>query len=124
MYKAQLSLKILSTAGYWRPIKLSYFFIIFLYNIYSILMTFLVYSFDISLYMYLILHSLNNIDDFAETLCLFLLILVVCVKLTNFLLKRNEIINLIQMMEKDYFLPRDNAEEIIQQNYDYLSRLV
>ncbi|XP_043480582.1 odorant receptor 46a-like [Leptopilina heterotoma] len=122
MYKGQISLIILSTAGYWRPIGFSFFAVAFLYNIYSIFMTFLVYSFDMSLYMYLILHAINDIDDFSESLCWFLLSLVVCVKLTNLLIKRNEIIDLINMMDIHYFSPRDHEEEAIQQNYDYMSR--
>lgn len=122
MYKAQISLMILSIGGSWRPIVWHCFAAVFLYNIFSIVMALLVYSLDTSLYMYIFLQSLSNTDDFAEALCWFLLIFTVCVKLTNLLIQRDEIIKLIEMFEVDYFLPRDSVEEIIQKNYDSLAR--
>lgn len=124
MYKAEFSLISLSIAGVWRPISYTLFFKVTLYKIFTIFAIFLLYSFDISLCMYFVLHSLHDIDEFAEALCWFLAFFTTCVKMTNFLLRRDDILDLIKMLSKDCFQPRDNIEKSMQSNCDFMARLV
>lgn len=121
MYKAELSLTMLFIAGVWRPITWTLFFTVNLYNTFTAFAILLVYTFDISLFMYLILHSLNDIDEFAESLCWFLALFVSSVKMTNLLLRRNDIIDLTQFLIKDCFQPRNSFEKIMQDNRDYIA---
>lgn len=124
MYKAEPSLKILTIAGIWRPISGSLFMTVTLYTVFTTFVNFMVYSCDVSLCMYLVLHSLNDIDKFAESLGWFLGFLVACVKMTNFLLRRDDILDLIQILSKNYFQPRDSIEKIMQDNCDFTAKLV
>ncbi|XP_051174368.1 uncharacterized protein LOC127290039 [Leptopilina boulardi] len=122
MYKGELSINLFIFAGVWRPINLSLFIMKFFYNILTIFIIILFYFFDISLCIYLILHSLNNIDEFAESLCWFLAAIVTCVKMTNFILRRNDIIKLINILNAHCLKTRDNIEKIMQDKCDFTAR--
>ncbi|XP_051174497.1 odorant receptor Or1-like [Leptopilina boulardi] len=122
MYKAEFSIKLLTIVGVHRPINFSSFNKKILYSILTLFMFILIFSYYISLGAYLILHSLNDIDDFAETLCYTLAVFIACIKMINFLLKREDIIKLITILNEDCLKFRDNKEKIIQDICDYTAR--
>lgn len=124
MYEAEYSLRILSIVGIWKPVGYSIFFQVALYKIFSIFAICLLSCFNISLGTYFILHSSNDIDEFAESFCWFLASLMGYFKMINFVLRRNDIIHLLQSLREDYLQPRDSSEQIIQDNYDFISRSV
>lgn len=122
MYKAEISIRLFTIAGAWRPNELSNYFPIVLYKIYTLIAIFLIYSFEFSLLMYLILHALNNIDEFSEALCWVISTIVVCVKMTNIVFRRSDIINLLGILNKNSFQPRNHDEKKRQEKFDFLSR--
>lgn len=119
MYKAEFSIKLLTIAGAHRPISWSSFFTKTLYNIFTIFVIILLQSFNISLFMNLTLHSLNDIDDLAESLCWSLAAFIISAKMTNFLLRREDIIKLIRILSEDCLKTRNNKEKIIQDKCDF-----
>ncbi|XP_051169308.1 uncharacterized protein LOC127286773 [Leptopilina boulardi] len=122
MYKGEFSLNLLIIAGAHRPINCSSFFKKTLYNIFTVIVFILLHSYNISLGIYLSLHSLNDIDEFAESLCWFLAAFVVCVKMINFLLRREDIIKLINILSENCFQIRDNEEKLMQDKCDFIAR--
>ncbi|XP_043480584.1 odorant receptor 46a-like [Leptopilina heterotoma] len=72
--------------------------------------------------MYLILHTLNDIDEFSETLCWVISTIVVCLKMTNIILRRNDIIDLLEILNKNSFQPRNIDEKNRQEKFDFTSR--
>ncbi|XP_051169398.1 uncharacterized protein LOC127286835 [Leptopilina boulardi] len=119
MYKAEFSIKLLTIAGAYRPINWSSFITKTLYNTFTVFVVILLQSYNISLCVYLAISSLNDIDEFAESLCWSLAVFIAIVKMINFLLRREDIIKLINILNKDYLKPRDNKEKIMQDKCDY-----
>ncbi|XP_043484611.1 uncharacterized protein LOC122512686 [Leptopilina heterotoma] len=122
MYKADYSIKLLTIAGVHRPIEWSLIITKTLYNIFTAFMISHFYLFDISLCMYLVLYTLNDIDEFAESLCWSLAAFVTCIKMTNFLLRGNDIIRLMNILNEDCLKIRDSTEKMMQEKCDFIAR--
>lgn len=124
MYKAEYSIKVLTFAGVYRPLTWSSLLKRNLYNSFTLIIIILFYSFDISMFTYITLHSLNDIDDFTESLCWFLAAAVSCMKMTNFLLRGRDIVKLVKLLNQDCLKTRDGVEEILQEKCDIIARSV
>ncbi|XP_051157874.1 uncharacterized protein LOC127279519 [Leptopilina boulardi] len=122
MYKAEFSIKLLTIVGAHRPISWSSFIAKSLYNFFTVFVIIFSYSTSISMCMYLILHSLNNMYDVAESLFWSLAAFVSCFKMVIFLFRREDIIKLINILSEDIFQIRDNKEKIIQDKCDVTAR--
>ncbi|KAG5321699.1 OR46A protein, partial [Acromyrmex heyeri] len=64
----------------------------------------------------------DNIDDFATNTLMFLTIVAVCCKATVVVVRRNAIINLVQILLKAPYKPRDEDEVAIQTKFDKFIR--
>lgn len=67
---------------------------------------------------------INDLETFIEKFSLFLSVLGVCCKVLNLVFRRDEIINLTDMLLKDICLPRDSHEADIQQGFDRSAKCV
>lgn len=124
MYKAEYSIQIFTIAGVRRPINWSSFIAKSLYNTFSFSVIIIFNSFNISLCTYLILHSLNEVDEFAESLCWFLSASVIFAKMINILLQQKEILKLVNIFNEDCLQTSDTREEVMQGKCDHTARLV
>ncbi|XP_051156963.1 odorant receptor 67c-like [Leptopilina boulardi] len=122
MYKAEFSLKFLTISGAYRPIIWSSFSTKILYNIFTFFVIISLQSAFYSLFVFLTFSSLHGIDDFAESLCWTVAVFVDLAKIINFLLRRDDIIELINILNKDCLKTRDNKEEIMQDKCDFTAR--
>ncbi|XP_043484385.1 uncharacterized protein LOC122512551 [Leptopilina heterotoma] len=71
--------------------------------------------------MYLVLYALNDIDEFAESLCWSLAACVTCTKMTNFLLRENDIMRMLSVLNEDFLKIRDNNEQLMQDKSDFIA---
>lgn len=69
-----------------------------------------------------ILLVVNNIDDFATNILMFLTIVAVSCKATIVVVRRNAIINLVQTLLKPPCKPRDADEMAIQKKFNKFIR--
>lgn len=124
MYKADYSIKLLTIVGCYRPINYSCSKRKILYYIYTTIVIIILFSFNITLGGYFLLHSLNDIDEFAESLCWFLSTSICCAKMVNFLLRRNDVAKLLSTLGENTLRTRDNCEMMIQEKCDTTARLL
>ena len=120
MYRAELSLLVLKYIGMWQPQFVSKR-IIAIYNVFSFIIIFFTYSFTISTLMYLFQGDLN-IQEFSESLFDVTALLAAAVKIANIFLKRNEILELTDILLHKRCAPQDFIEFNIQKKFDRISR--
>ncbi|XP_014483286.1 PREDICTED: odorant receptor 94a-like [Dinoponera quadriceps] len=123
MHTLPLSFALLTYTGYWRPVGWPLTSIKYrAYNVYSVVMIFLLHSFTFCGLVDCFL--IEDLETFIEKFSLFLSVLGVCCKVMNLVIRRNEIVGLIEMLLKDICLPRDNHEVDIQQRFDRTAKCV
>jgi len=105
----------------WRPNKWSSNGAKLLYNVFTFMVIFSEYFLVITQFMDIIL-IVDNIDDFATNTLMFLTIVAVCCKATVVVVRRNAIINLVQILLKAPYKPRDEDEVAIQIKFDKFIR--
>lgn len=120
MYKAELSLMVLQFIGCWQP-KFPSQCVYILYNIYCCFMIFVIYFFTFTTIMYLFRYN-YNLEEFTENFFFSLALLCATIKIGNLLIKRNKIIELIEMLIDERFNPQDYIEFQIQNKFDKISR--
>ncbi|XP_028050636.1 odorant receptor 67a [Monomorium pharaonis] len=121
MHTLPLSFALLTYTGYWRPVHLTsvkYW----AYVVYSIAMIFLLYSFTVCGLVDCFI--IKDLDTFIEKFSLFLSVFGVCCKVTNLALRRDEIIDLTDMLLKDICIPRNEYETNIQRRFDRNAKCV
>ncbi|XP_011705250.1 PREDICTED: putative odorant receptor 71a, partial [Wasmannia auropunctata] len=69
-----------------------------------------------------IIFVVNNINDFVTNTLMFFTIVAVCCKATVVVMRRNAIINLMQILLKAPYKPRDKDEVAIQTKFDKFIR--
>lgn len=121
MYRAELSLAVLQYIGMWQPKFLSQIAFV-VYNIFSFFVITVTYFFTFTTLMYLFNHNLN-LEEFTESFFFALALLCGSIKIGNLFMKRDEIIELTDMLFDERFIPRDIVEVKIQNKFDKISRL-
>jgi len=116
-----LSFALLTYTGYWRPVDLTSIKY-WAYIVYSIAMNFLLYSFTFCGLVDCFI--VKDLETFIEKFLLLLSVLGVSCKVTNLTLRRDEIINLTDMLLKDICLPRNDHEMNIQRRFDRNAKCV
>ncbi|KYQ56696.1 Putative odorant receptor 45a [Trachymyrmex zeteki] len=116
-----LNFFIYTIGGIWRPVKWSSNGAKLLYNIFTFMIISSEYFLLLTQFMDIIL-VVNNVDDFATNTLTFLSIVAVCCKATVVVVRRNEIINLVQILLKAPYKPRDEDEVAIQTKFDNFIR--
>jgi len=121
MHTLPLSFALLTYTGYWRPVDLTSIKY-WAYIVYSIAMNFLLYSFTFCGLVDCFITE--DLETFIEKFSLFLSVFGVSCKVMNLALRRNEIINLTNMLLKDICLPRNDHEMDIQRRFDRSAKYV
>ncbi|XP_011164848.3 uncharacterized protein LOC105199424 [Solenopsis invicta] len=116
-----LNFLIYTLCGIWRPIKWSSNSAKLLYSVFTFIVIFSQYFLVFTQFMDIIL-VVDNIDDFATNTLMFLTIIAVCCKATVVVMRRNEIINLVQVLMREPCKPRDEDEAMIQTKFDKFIR--
>ncbi|XP_025989821.2 odorant receptor 13a [Solenopsis invicta] len=121
MHTLPLSFALLTYVGYWRPVNLTsvkYW----AYIVYSIAMIFLLYSFTFCGLVDCFITK--DLDKFIEKFSLFLSVLGVCCKVANLALRRNDIIDLTEMLLTNICVPRNEHETNIQRRFDRSAKTI
>ncbi|CAL1679396.1 unnamed protein product [Lasius platythorax] len=116
-----LNFLIYTMGGVWRPIEWSSNCAKLLYNVFTILIIIAMYFLMLTQFMDIVL-IVDNMDDFATNSLMFMTIVSVCCKATVAVVRRNAIIDLVQMLLKDPCKPRNEAEVAIQMKFDEFIR--
>lgn len=109
-------------AGIWRPVEWSSTGIKLLYNVFTSIVLFLEYFLMLTQFMDIIF--IKNIDDFVMNSLMFASVIAVICKATLVVIRRNAIINLVQILLTAPCKPRDRDEEVIQTKFDKFIRSV
>ncbi|KYN30668.1 Putative odorant receptor 71a [Trachymyrmex septentrionalis] len=112
---------IYTVGGIWRPVEWSSSGAKLLYNVFTFIIISSEYFLVLTQFMDIIL-IVDNIDDFATNTLMFLTIVAVCCKATVVVVRRNAIINLMQILLKAPYKPRDEDEVAIQTKFDKFIR--
>ncbi|XP_018055760.1 PREDICTED: odorant receptor Or1-like [Atta colombica] len=121
MHTLPLSFALLTCAGYWRPINLTSIKY-WAYTVYSIAMNFLLHSFTFCGLVDCFISE--DLKTFIEKFSLFLSVLGVSCKVTNLAARRDEIINLTDMLLDDICVPRNAHESNIQRHFNRNAKII
>jgi len=103
--------------GIWRPVEWSSNGAKLLYNIFTFIIISSEYFFLLTQFMDIIF-IVNNVDDLATNILIFLSMVAVCCKTTVVVVRRNAIINLVEVLLKAPYKPQDEDEIVIQTKFD------
>ncbi|XP_031827661.1 uncharacterized protein LOC116424848 isoform X2 [Nomia melanderi] len=121
MHTLPLSFALLSYSGYWRPPKWpADSFKYRLYNVYSVLMVSLLYSF--TFYAFVDFAISKDLKATTDKSSLFISVLGVSIKVANLFLKREKIVGVVDSLLNENCIPRDEEERIIQKKFDSHAR--
>ncbi|XP_018372533.1 PREDICTED: uncharacterized protein LOC108767274 [Trachymyrmex cornetzi] len=121
MQMLSLNFFIYTVSGIWRPVEWSSNGAKLLYNVFTFMVIFSEYFLVLTQFMDIVL-IVDNIDDFATNTLMFLSIVAVCCKATVVVVRRNAIINLVEILLKAPYKPRDEDEVAIQTKFDKFIR--
>ncbi|XP_011705076.1 PREDICTED: uncharacterized protein LOC105460329 [Wasmannia auropunctata] len=121
MQMFSLNFLMYTIGGVWMPIEWSSNIAKLLYNAFTTIVLILLYFLMITQFMDIIL-VVDNIDDFATNTLMFLTIVAVTCKATIVVMRRNAIINLVQVLLTAPCKPRDEDEIAIQTKFDKFIR--
>ena len=108
---------ILQFCGVWRPVLWSSGWKMILYDSYTVVMMFLIYTFTISEFIGLF-SSLGNVEEFANGSFMLLTMISVCGKTANMLIKRDKIIEQTNVLNDGLCIPRGPEEVQIRRRCD------
>ncbi|XP_072767566.1 odorant receptor 46a-like [Anoplolepis gracilipes] len=116
-----LNFLIYTMGGIWRPIEWSSNCAKLSYNVFTIVIIAAMYFLMLTQLMDIVL-IVDNMDDFAINSLIFITIISVCCKATIAVVRRNAIIDIVQMLLKDPYKPQNEAEMAIQMKFDEFIR--
>ncbi|XP_015180561.1 PREDICTED: odorant receptor Or1-like [Polistes dominula] len=123
MHTLPLSFALLTCVGFWRPINWSAnSFKYWIYNIYTIFMVSMLYAFTFCGLMDALID--HHLDNLLEKFSLFISVIGVCIKVTNVLINRQNIISVTNMLLNEQCIPRDSEELAIKQKFDQNARVI
>ncbi|XP_067207948.1 odorant receptor 94a-like [Linepithema humile] len=117
MHILQLTFKLLTIFGCWRPNSWSSLHKRIVYHIYSIIMILLLNTFLLSQFMDLIM-TVENADDFSDNFFVLLAILISCCKLFSMLANRKNIIKFTNILTEKPCKPLKSNEIKILSKFD------
>ncbi|XP_011685419.1 PREDICTED: uncharacterized protein LOC105448495 [Wasmannia auropunctata] len=109
--------------GLWQPIEWSSKCSKLLYNVFTFFTAYLMLYLLLTHLLYIIL-VVDNMEDLASCSSLFLSIINVLFKATVVIIRRDQIINLIEILQKEPCKACDKEEIDIQMKFDRLIKLV
>lgn len=116
-----LNFFIYTMGGVWRPIEWSSTGAKLLYDAFTVITIVPLYFLMLTQFMDIVL-IIDNMDDFVTNSLMFMTIVGVCCKATVAVLRRDEIIDLVQILQRDPCKPRNEAEQTIQGKFDEFIR--
>lgn len=116
-----LNFLIFTMGGVWRPTEWSSNCAKLLYNVFTVVIIVAVYFLVLTQFMDIVL-IVDNVDDFATNSLMCMTIVCVSCKATIAVIRRNEIIDLVQMLLKDPCKPQNEIEMAIQKKFDEFIR--
>ncbi|XP_076679313.1 odorant receptor Or1 [Andrena cerasifolii] len=121
MHKLPLSFALLTYSGFWRPEEWPVYSLKYwLYNAYSVFMILLLYTFTFCAMVDSVISK--DLKTMTDKFSLFISVFGVCFKVANLFLKRERIIDLVNVLSKENCVPRDEQEAIIQRKFDAYER--
>ncbi|KAH0953404.1 OrE8 [Eciton burchellii] len=121
MQTLSLNFLIYTFGGVWRPIEWCSNQAKMLYSTYTVFVLSSLYFYVLTHFMDIVL-IVDNVDDFASNSLMFLTIVAVCCKATLVVVRRNAIINLVQILLKHPYKFQDADEMAIQRKFDEFIR--
>ncbi|XP_011258852.1 odorant receptor 4 [Camponotus floridanus] len=121
MQRLSLNFLMYTISGIWRPIEWSSNCAKLLYNVFTTFIIVAVYFLMLTQFMDIVF-IVDNIDDFATNSLMFMTIVSVCCKATIAVIRRNAIIDLVDMLLKDPCKPQNEAEGAIQMKFEEFIR--
>ncbi|EFN79924.1 Odorant receptor 46a, isoform A [Harpegnathos saltator] len=121
MQMFSLNFLMYSLSGVWRPISWSSNCAKLLYSAFTVFAVVPLYFFLLTQFMDIIL-VVDNIDDFTNNSLVLVGMISVCCKATVIVLRRKEIIGLVEMLLTEPCKPRDEDELAIQARFDKFIR--
>ncbi|RLZ02264.1 Odorant receptor 41 [Cephus cinctus] len=116
MHILPLCFTIFQFCGFWRPINYTSWSK-FLYNCYTVFVTFCIYSFTLSQAINSIT-VLDDVNNLTNNTFMLVTMISVCCKIANILVKREAVINAINMFLENF---EDLVEQKIKKKYDLIA---
>jgi len=113
----QLTFKILVIVGCWRPRSCSSFYLRIVYDLYTIFITMLMYTFLASQFLDII-WNVDNAEDFTENFYAMLASVISCSKVLSLLVNRKNIKMLINVLIEKPYRPLEMDEIRIRYKFD------
>ncbi|XP_039309008.1 odorant receptor 46a-like isoform X2 [Solenopsis invicta] len=113
----QLTFKILTIVGCWRPQSCSSFYLSIIYDIYTVFMIILLYTFLVSQFLDII-WNVDNAEDFTENFYATLASVVSCSKMFSLLVNRKNINMLTNVLVERPYKPSEMDEMRIRYKFD------
>lgn len=113
----KITLVFLTFAGCWRPVSWTSLYKYRLYNIYTIILILLLYTFAISQFMDIVLNG-GNPEEFTSVLYIMMTVCVASFKISNIFMNRRNVVEMINTLTDKPFKPMVTGEIKIRQNFD------
>ncbi|KAL6422681.1 hypothetical protein ACFW04_010725 [Cataglyphis niger] len=113
----KITLVFLTFAGCWRPMSWTSLYKYRLYNVYTIILILLLYTFAISQFMDIVLNG-SNPEEFTSVLYIMMTVCVASFKITNIFMNRRNVVEIINTLTDKPFKPMVTGEIKIRQNFD------
>ncbi|XP_034939948.1 odorant receptor 46a-like [Chelonus insularis] len=115
------NLALFKLIGLWRPVDWSSGWKYLCYNVYSLIVVITIFS-SVFTEIVKLISSYENLDTFLTSATVLITMAADCVKITNMLSKRENILKMIQTLINNPCLPRNSEEKLIQNKYDRIIR--
>ncbi|XP_043597826.1 uncharacterized protein LOC122574374 [Bombus pyrosoma] len=119
MHVLRWTFKLFIASGYFLPPTLKSPTKRFLYNLYTVFVTLYMWSYSLTLIMY-ICYNVETQDDLSENFGITVTALITSCKLMSLVIGRKTIINMLDLLKKKPFVPENNGEVAIHAKYDNL----
>lgn len=117
----KLTLAFLTISGCWRPVSWTSLYKYILYNIYTITLILLLYTFAVSQLMDIVL-NVGNPEEFTSVLYIMMTVCVASFKISSMSTNRKNISHIINTLTEKPFKPMVTDELKIRQNFDKMIR--
>lgn len=115
------TLVLMTVAGCWQPLSWISSYKHKLYNVYTLLVIFILYTFAISQLMAIVLNA-GNPEEFTNILYMMMTVCISIFKISSMWMNRRNLANIINTLTDKPFKPMIAGEIKIRQNFDKMIR--
>ncbi|KAK1122359.1 hypothetical protein K0M31_009581 [Melipona bicolor] len=119
MHVLRWTFRLFVASGYFPPPTLKSPMKRLLYNLYTVFVTFYIWSFSFTMVMD-IFYNVETQEDLSDNLGLTVTVVITSCKYMNLMLKRSTIVNILDFLKNKPFLPENTREMEIYARYDNL----